>query len=287
MLDALELSMSALDESVHAQRQLVADASHELRTPVTSLRTNIEILQQAGDMDAQERELLLDDVVEQIEELTLLMNDLIDLARGEEQNAEPEDVRLDMVVARSGRAHPAQLRVTDHAVADAPRAGARQRRRGPAAASRRQPDRQRRQVQPRGRARRGRAGSSSTITSIGDGGGVLTVRDHGHGISAEDMPHVFDRFYRGAEARGRPGSGWVLAIVRQVVSQHGGTVPAERAPGGGTLMRVTLPGAEPLDRDRELGRGAQASVPSGSPGLQAAAAGVERTLRDSAPGERP
>jgi signal transduction histidine kinase len=61
------------------------------------------------------------------------------------------------------------------------------------------------------------------------------------------MPHVFDRFYRGAEARGRPGSGLGLAIVRQVVTQHGGTVAAERAPGGGTLMRVTLPGAEPLD----------------------------------------
>ena len=101
MLDALERSMSALDDSVHAQRQLVADASHELRTPVTSLRTNIEILQQAGNMDVRERELLLSDVVEQIEELTLLMNDLIDLARGEEQNVGAEDVRLDMVVAEA------------------------------------------------------------------------------------------------------------------------------------------------------------------------------------------
>jgi signal transduction histidine kinase len=63
------------------------------------------------------------------------------------------------------------------------------------------------------------------------------------------LPHVFDRFYRGAEARGRPGSGLGLAIVRQVIAQHGGTVTAERAPGGGTLMRVTLPGVEPLDQD--------------------------------------
>ena len=75
-------------------------------------------------------------------------------------------------------------------------------------------------------------------------GEELTVRDHGPGISAEDLAHVFDRFYRGAEARGRPGSGLGLAIVRQVVRQHGGTVTAERAPGGGTLMRVRLPGAE-------------------------------------------
>jgi two-component system sensor histidine kinase MprB len=82
-------------------------------------------------------------------------------------------------------------------------------------------------------------------------GGELTVRDHGKGISAEDLPHVFDRFYRGAEARGRPGSGLGLAIVRQVVIQHGGTVTAQRAPGGGTLMLITLPGVEPIDHDDE------------------------------------
>ncbi len=100
MLDALELSISALDASVHAQRQLVADASHELRTPVTSLRTNIEILQQQGpDMDHDESRRLLSDVVEQIEELTLLMNDLIELARGEEPRADAEELRLDLLVS--------------------------------------------------------------------------------------------------------------------------------------------------------------------------------------------
>jgi two-component system sensor histidine kinase MprB len=80
-------------------------------------------------------------------------------------------------------------------------------------------------------------------------GGELTVRDHGPGISAEDLAYVFDRFYRGAEARGRPGSGLVLAIVRQVAVQHGGSVAAERAPGGGTLMRIRLPGAETVEAD--------------------------------------
>ncbi|HEY2536923.1 MAG TPA: HAMP domain-containing sensor histidine kinase, partial [Solirubrobacteraceae bacterium] len=111
MLDALEVSMAALDASVHAQRQLVADASHELRTPITSLRTNIEILQHAPDMEGPERARLLDDVVEQIGELTLLMNDLIDLARGEQQRTDAEDVRLDIVVeeavARAQRNSPA------------------------------------------------------------------------------------------------------------------------------------------------------------------------------------
>jgi len=246
MLDALERSMSALDDSVHAQRQLVADASHELRTPVTSLRTNIEILQQAGNMDVRERELLLSDVVEQIEELTLLMNDLIDLARGEEQNAGAEDLRLDMVVAealertrRNSPATPLQatlqpvllsgvgarlaravVNLIDNAVKYSPE------------------------------------GEPVEISLCGD---ELIVRDHGQGISAEDLPHVFDRFYRGAEARGRPGSGLGLAIVRQVVTQHGGTVTAERAPSGGTLMRVRLPGAEPLD-PAEAGEGAPAGV---------------------------
>ena len=241
MLDALEVSMAALDASVHAQRQLVADASHELRTPVTSLRTNIEILQHAPDMDGAERERLLDDVVEQIGELTLLMNDLIDLSRGEEQRADAEDVRLDIVVAeslaRAQRNSPATpLRANldpvllsgvaarlDRAVANLIDNAVK--------------------YSPAGEP------VEIELTTASGGGGELTVRDHGHGISAEDLPHVFDRFYRGAEARGRPGSGLGLAIVRQVIAQHGGTVTAERAPGGGTLMRVTLPGVEPVHRD--------------------------------------
>ena len=69
----------------------------------------------------------------------------------------------------------------------------------------------------------------------------LVVRDHGPGICSDDLPHVFDRFYRGAEARAQPGSGLGLAIVRQVVEQHGGTVSAEPATDGGTLIRVRLP----------------------------------------------
>jgi two-component system, OmpR family, sensor histidine kinase MprB len=234
MLDALEQSMSALDESVHAQRQLVADASHELRTPVTSLRTNIEILQHAESMGAEDRRRLLSDVVEQIEELTLLMNDLIDLARGEEPHAHAEDMRLDLlvgeVVDRARKHAPAtalHVELEPTLVAGVP-------------------------------ARLERAVSNLIDNAIkysppGEPveirlhGKELTVRDHGPGIAAEDLPHVFDRFYRGAEARGRPGSGLGLAIVRQVVGQHGGAVAAERAPRGGTLMRLRLPGAEAVE----------------------------------------
>jgi two-component system sensor histidine kinase MprB len=236
MLDALEQSMNALDASVYAQRQLVADASHELRTPVTSLRTNIEILQQAQDMDPEEHRHLLSEVIEQIEELTLLMNDLIDLARGEEPSTDAEDMRLDLMVGevidRARRHSPAarfQVELAPTIVAGLP-------------------------------ARLERALTNLIDNAVkysppGEAveillrGEELTVRDHGPGISAEDLPHVFDRFYRGAEARGRPGSGLGLAIVRQVVEQQGGSVAAEPAPGGGTLMRLRLPGAEAVDAD--------------------------------------
>jgi two-component system, OmpR family, sensor histidine kinase MprB len=101
MLEHLEASRAALDDSARAQRQLVADASHELRTPVTSLRTNIEVLLAGDELSEDERRRLLTDVVEQSEELSSLVSDLIDLARGDEPPGETEDVRLDRVVEES------------------------------------------------------------------------------------------------------------------------------------------------------------------------------------------
>ena len=258
MLDALGRSMGALDASVHAQRQLVADASHELRTPVTSLRTNIEILQQAPDIHPAEREQLFGDVVEQIEELTLLVNDLIELARGEEPPADTEDVRLDLIVRESiERAHrhspetPLDAELAPTLLLGVP-------------------------------ARLGRAVNNLVDNALKYSPPErpveirlteheLTVRDHGPGIAADDLPHIFDRFYRGAEARGRPGSGLGLAIVRQVVEQHGGTIAAEAAPGGGTAMRVKLPSAESLPA--EPGVGADMADPTAGP----TAAGPART----------
>jgi two-component system sensor histidine kinase MprB len=247
MLDALELSVSALDASVHAQRQLVADASHELRTPVTSLRTNIEILQQQGQqMDPEEHRRLLGDVVEQIEELTLLIRDLIDLARGEEPRADSEEVRLDSLVSE----------VVDRARRHAP--------------STRLDVELQPTVVTGVPARLERAVSNLIDNAIkysppGEPVEIrlfapeLTVRDHGPGISREDLPHIFDRFYRGAEARGRPGSGLGLAIVRQVAGQQGGTITAESASGGGTLMRLRLPDSERIDESLEI-RGAERDI---------------------------
>ena len=91
--------LAALEESTRAQRQLVADASHELRTPLTSLRTNIEVLASDRALPAEERGRLLTDVVEQLGEMTTLIAELIELARAEQQGAEPEEVRLDLVAA--------------------------------------------------------------------------------------------------------------------------------------------------------------------------------------------
>ena len=71
----------------------------------------------------------------------------------------------------------------------------------------------------------------------------MRVRDHGTGVDPEDLPHLFDRFYRGASARGRPGSGLGLAIVRQVAEQHGGSVHAANAAGGGAEFVLELPAA--------------------------------------------
>jgi two-component system sensor histidine kinase MprB len=226
--------LGALEESTRAQRQLVADASHELRTPLTSLRTNIEVLASDRRLPAGERERLLKDVVEQLGEMTTLVAELIDLARGEQHSAEAEEVRLDLVAAdaveRARRDQPAVSFVTDleesvvHGV----------------------PSTIERAVANllENAAKWSPPGGS---VEVGVRDGQVTVRDHGPGIDEEDLPYVFDRFYRARSARGLPGSGLGLAIVRQVAEAHGGGVVAERAEGGGTRITLRLDGREPAD----------------------------------------
>jgi two-component system sensor histidine kinase MprB len=221
--------LEALESSRRAQRQLVADASHELRTPLTSLRTNLEVLGRADALSPGDRERLRASVVSQIEELTDLVADLIELAREEEPRAEPpEDVRLDALVLRAverARRHRPEARVeTDLEPAVVSGVPARL-------------DRAVANLLDNA-AKWSPAGAAVEVRLRG---GELTVRDHGPGIAPEDLPHVFDRFYRSAQARGAAGSGLGLAIVRQVAETHGGTVAAEAAPGGGALLRLTLP----------------------------------------------
>jgi two-component system sensor histidine kinase MprB len=221
--------LGALEESSRAQRQLVADASHELRTPLTSLRTNIEVLAREDTLPAGERERLLDDVVEQTGEMTALIAELIELARGQRQQEDAEEVRLDLIAAdaveRSRRNRPAVTFTTDlheSVVHGAPSTIER-------AVSNLLDN----------AAKWSPAGGEIEVV-VRDG--ELTVRDHGPGIAEEDLPYVFDRFYRASSARGLPGSGLGLAIVKQVAEAHGGTVIAERPEGGGTRMRMRLNG---------------------------------------------
>jgi two-component system, OmpR family, sensor histidine kinase MprB len=223
----LALSQDALQDSLAAQRQLVADASHELRTPVTSLRTNAEMLRDATYVPDDERRLIAGEVVEQAEELTALVGDLIDLARGDIPDPAIEDVRLDALayesVQRARRHTPGldfRLDAEPCVVEGAPERLARAVNNLLDNAAKHSPD-----------------GGRVEITIRN---GVVTVRDHGPGIDPSDLPHVFDRFHRGANARGRPGSGLGLAIVRQVAESHGGSVTAEAADGGGALLRLRL-----------------------------------------------
>jgi two-component system, OmpR family, sensor histidine kinase MprB len=217
--------LAALEDSTRAQRQLVADASHELRTPLTSLRTNIEVLASERELAPGERRKLLSDVVDQLGEMTTLIAELIELARGAQHPAEPEDVRLDLVTAaaveRVRRDRPGvafSLDAEETFVHGVPSSLER--------AIGNLLDNAAKWSPPGG----------SVEVHVGDG--EVTVRDHGPGIDEADRPYVFDRFYRAPAARGLPGSGLGLAIVKQVAETHGGTVAAEPADGGGTQMRL-------------------------------------------------
>jgi two-component system, OmpR family, sensor histidine kinase MprB len=228
MIERLQSSREALDDSVRAQRQLVADASHELRTPITSLRTNIEVLLAGDALSEEDRHRLLADVLEQSEELSALIVDVIELARGDLPITSAEDVRLDRVVAacltRARRDFP-QIRFEsslEPAVVDGV------------------PERLARAINNLLDNAAHHSAAGGVVEVIVDERG-LRVRDHGTGIDPADLPYVFDRFYRGANSRHRQGSGLGLAIVRQVAVQHGGSVEADNAPDGGAVFVLRLP----------------------------------------------
>ncbi len=219
--------LEALETSLGNQRQLVMDASHELRTPLTSVRTNMEVLQRGG-LPEDEQIKIVADVIAQLEELSVLINDLVELARGQEQQLPYEDVRLDLLVAD---AVERQRRYSPHVEFDLDSD----------------------ETTVRGVASR----LERAVTNLLDNAakwsppqarvevvvrdGQVSVRDHGPGVSADDLPHLFERFYRAPAARSLPGSGLGLAIVRQIVESHGGRVFAESPEGGGALFCVALP----------------------------------------------
>jgi two-component system sensor histidine kinase MprB len=226
--------LAALEESQRAQRQLVADASHELRTPLTSLRTNIEVLARRRDLPDGKREALLRDLVGQLEEMSLLVANLVELASERPPDLEPTETQLDVLtqeaVDRARRLAPQVSFRTDlHE-----------------SVVRAVPSRLERAIgnlldnavkwSPPG-----------ATVDVGVNGGEVTVRDRGPGIDDADLPYVFDRFYRAPAARSMPGFGLGLALVRQVADEHGGGVAVERPEDGGTLVRLSVPEIEPSE----------------------------------------
>ena len=231
--------LESLDRSVQAQRQLVADASHELRSPLTSLRTNVEVLTEPEGLTPKERRALVGDVVEQVAELTRLLDDLTVLAEPAAARGPAEDLALDAIV------HEAVARVR-------PRA----RTRAIAVESELEPWQCRAWGSEIDRAIVNLLDNAIEWSPLGAtvqvrlSQGVLVVRDCGPGFDHDDLPFVFDRFFRSGAARDRPGSGLGLAIVAKVARDHGGSVAAANDPSGGAVVRLRFPGRAAGDRTR-------------------------------------
>jgi two-component system sensor histidine kinase MprB len=219
-------TLDALERSVEAQRNLVADASHELRTPIAALRANIQVLAEAERLPAEDQTSLRADIVSELDELTQLVADVVELARGTESVDAIGDVHLEEIVrdavTRAERRSDLRFEVKlDPMVV-------------------------------KGDAKRiDRAVSNlldnalkwsppSEAIDVGLHDGVLTVRDRGPGFEEADLPNVFERFHRSDGARKLPGSGLGLAIVRQAAEAHHGYATASNAPDGGALLRVSF-----------------------------------------------
>jgi two-component system, OmpR family, sensor histidine kinase MprB len=232
---AFNQMLTSLAASRDRQRRLVADAGHELRTPLTSMRTNIDLLMQAdaggpnGSLSPAARAELLDDVGAQLEELSNLVGDLVELARDEPMaqvvgTVELHEV-LDAAVARvRRRAGDVRFEVAVEPWYVEGEAGALER------AVTNMLDNAAKWSPPGG------------VVRVWLSNGTLTVDDSGPGISDADLPHVFERFYRSPESRSMPGSGLGLSIVRQVAERHAGEVWAGRSPTGGARLVFSVPG---------------------------------------------
>ena len=218
--------LEALAASARAQQQLVADASHELRTPLTSLRLNAQVLASEPGLPDSRRQ-LIGDVIEQVDEMTVLITNLTEIARAEHATEPKETVDLAEVAAatieRAQRDNPAlsfESRLQE----------------SPVLAVRAQVERAVMNLVDNA-AKWSPPGAAVEVATYD---GTVEVRDHGPGIAADELPFVFDRFYRAAAARSLPGSGLGLAIVKQVADAHAGHVEIDTGAGEGTTVRLHL-----------------------------------------------
>jgi len=223
----LDELLSSLEASLRTQRQLVADASHELRTPIATLRANVELLADPGALDADDRVELAADVRDELESMTSLVGELVELARGEELDVSPSRFRLDEVVRAA----------VDRAARRAPGVSFRTRLEPSLVTG--VPERVERAVANLVDNARKWSPLGETI-DVSVHNGLVEVRDRGPGIATEDLPLVFNRFYRSAKARGMPGAGLGLAIVKQIADAHDGSITADQAPDGGAILRLQL-----------------------------------------------
>jgi two-component system, OmpR family, sensor histidine kinase MprB len=224
--------MAALQVSEAAQRRLVADASHELRTPLATLRTNIETLGRTEDLDPAERKRLVADLTQELEEMTELVGDVVELARAPGQDAiARQDVALDeltrdAIERAQRRAREMNFKPDLH------------------------PSLVHADAQRLGRAISNMLDNACKWSPPGGeidvevSGGRVTVRDHGAGFPEDGLDKVFDRFWRADDARGKPGSGLGLAIVQRVAEEHDGRAVASNAEDGGAVVSLQLPEIE-------------------------------------------
>lgn len=222
--------VAALATSREQQQRLVSDASHEMRTPLTSLRTNLELLQHLEQLSPAERAELLEAVQVDVGELTNLLTELVELATDVSNDEAPEV--LDLAGMARGVAGRAARRSGRHISVVVTGDGL------PAVNGR--PMMLERAISNLvdNAVKYSLAGSPIEVTV---GPGRIEVRDHGPGIAPEDLPYVFERFYRSTVARTEPGSGLGLAIVEQIVARHGGRAWASNDPQGGAVVGFQLP----------------------------------------------
>ena len=228
---AFATMLSALGQSRDQQQQLVQDAGHELRTPLTSLRTNVETLQRYPDLPDETRTAVLNDLDVETRELGLLVDELVQLATDTYDDEPDQLVALDLVVQRA--AERARRRTGRAVELDA----------RPTTVVGRPRDLARAVGNLVDNAAKFSDAPAPVEVTVADG--TVSVRDHGPGIPAQDLPHVFERFYRSADARAKPGSGLGLSIVEQTARSHGGQVRAENHPDGGALFTLSVPEAPP------------------------------------------
>lgn len=227
--------LRALSASRTRQRQLVADAGHELRTPLTSLRTNIELLEQASHTSGRtlteaQREDLLSDMDAQVKELTTLVGDLVELARDEPLGSHVEEVDLADVVDSALRRVQLRAPSVTFDVQTSPWV-----LEGESVLL------ERAVTNLLDNAAKWSPAEGTVTVRLSEG--TLVVEDEGPGISDEDLPYIFERFYRSTEARTLPGSGLGLSIVSRAAERHGGTVEAGASPSGGARLVLSLPPA--------------------------------------------